>query len=310
MTGRQCRILTAGLLLVALAIAASAFSGCASSAKVNDAPLPDELLERYNRSALQAFENGRFDQAAAFYRKALDRAYIRDDAEAIADALYNLAICLTNQQFYEKALVVVKQAKTEIALRDRDVQVDLLLLEATVRHQLGYPDLAQTITDDILSAGPVAGSLIRSKALYLRGLIAAQSGNPQALREAIASLGNPDQPQLMADRSELEGRLAAAEKNWQAAVDAFDKAAGLRREDLDYGRMIEALALAAEACEQAGRPAHAANRYLRAGTSAALQGEHRQARSWLERAEASAMAAGDQLAAARARAYLENLPAD
>jgi tetratricopeptide (TPR) repeat protein len=295
---------------MAVTIAASAFSGCASSSKVNDAAAHDELLGRYNRSALQAFESGRFDQAAVLYRKALDRAYIRDDFEAIVDAHYNLAICLTNQRAYEEALDAVKQAETELTLRNRGVQFDLLLLEATLHYYLKDADSAHAVTDEVLAADPEAPALIRSKAFYLRGLIAAQRGNAQALREAVASLGEPALTQLMADRYELEGHLAAAEKNWPAAVDAFDHAADLRREDLDYGKMIDTLALSARACEQAGELPQASIRYLRAGISAALQGEHRKARKWLERAETSAVAGGDPLAAGRARDQLEKLPGE
>ena len=164
--------------------------------------------------------------------------------------------------------------------------------------------------DEILAAGPAASPLIRSKAFYPRGLIAVRHGNTQALRGAIASLGEPVLTQLRADRYELEGHLASTEKNWQAAIDAFDTAADLRRRDLDYGKMTEALALSARACEQAGEFSKASSRYLRAGISAALQGEHRRARGWLEQAEASAAAAGDQLAAGRARSHLEKLPRD
>jgi tetratricopeptide (TPR) repeat protein len=310
MTGRHRRIRTAGLLLLALTIAASAFSGCASSSKVNDAPVQDQLLVRYNRSALQAFESGRFEQAAGFYRKALGRAYIRDDLEAIVDAHYNLAICLTNQQAYEEALDAVKQAETELALRNRGVQIDLQLLEATLHYYLKDADSAHAVTAEILAADPEAPAQIRSKTFYLRGLIAAQRGDTQELRETIAFLGEPVLPQLLADRYELEGRLAMAEKSWRTAIGAFDTAADLRREDLDYGKMIEALALAARACERAGDLPQASNRYLRAGISAALQGEHRKARTWLERAERFAVAGGDSLAAGRARQHLEKLPGD
>ena len=101
---------TVGLFLMAVAIAASAFSGCASSTKVGR-PVQDELFERYNRSALQAFERADSSKPPGFTEKQLDRAYIRDDSEAIVDALYNLAICLINLQSYDKALAVIKRGQ-------------------------------------------------------------------------------------------------------------------------------------------------------------------------------------------------------
>ena len=90
-----------------LAIALLVFGGCGSSASVQKSPAIDEDLERFNRAAQQAFDSGRLQQAAAFYRKALDRAYIRDDFRAALDAQYNMAICLINLQSYAQAFEVI-----------------------------------------------------------------------------------------------------------------------------------------------------------------------------------------------------------
>jgi len=296
--------------LTAAAVALAVFGGCASSTKVGDVPARDEYLERYNRAALQAFEKGSWQQAAAYYQKALDRAYVRDDAGAIVDAHFNLAVSLINQRSYPEALRVIRRAKTETAVRGHGIQADFLLLEATVLQAIGDTGAARDIADLILAARPEASPLIRSKTHFLRGVIAAQQGDNDRLREEIASLGQPELPQLRADRYELVGRLAAAEQRWEDAVDAFDNTAALRREDLDYRKMVSALALAAGACEQAGNPLAASNRYLRAGISAALQGDGSEARSWLDRAENLAAAAGDEVAAGQARSYRTRLPSD
>ena len=61
-----------------------------------------------------------------------------------------------------------------------------------------------------------------------------------------------------------------------AAGEAFDKTAEYRRDDFDYSEMVNALALGAWACEQAGKLSDASRRYLRAGRSAAQQGESRE----------------------------------
>jgi tetratricopeptide (TPR) repeat protein len=108
---------------------------------------------------------------------------------------------------------------------------------------------------------------------------------------------------LRADREELVGRLAMAESNWNEAIEAFDSTAEFRRDDFDYNEMVNALALAAWACEQAGKLSEASKRYLRAGRSAARQGENRDALNWLNRAEKLAGEAGDELAAKEARSY-------
>ncbi|MDH3885081.1 MAG: hypothetical protein OET63_12765, partial [Desulfobacterales bacterium] len=114
-------------------------------------------------------------------------------------------------------------------------------------------------------------------------------------------------PRLRADRQELAGHLAMAEQNWGAAVEAFDGAAKLRREALDYRAMVKVLALAGKANEKAGRAKEASIRYLRAGRSAVLQGLFDDARKWLNRAEQIADTAGEAQIVREAQIYLRQL---
>ena len=67
--------------------------------------------------------------------------------------------------------------------------------------------------------------------------------------------------------------------------------------------MVNALALAAWACEQLGELSEASKRYLRAGRSASLQGDNRDALNWLDRAENLAGKAGDETTARQVRSY-------
>jgi tetratricopeptide (TPR) repeat protein len=289
-------------LLIAGAILA--VSGCGSAPPKQEGPAIDEALERFNRAARLAFDKGRLQQAASFYRKALERAYVRDDTAAILDAQYNLAFCLMNLQSYEEALGVVRNADTEIALAGRGLSVDFLLLEATILHRSGNSAKAWKITDKILSTPTQDAAVIQSKTHFLRGLIASKKGDIDQLRAAIAALGQPEHPLLRADRQELVGHLAMAEQNWGAAVEAFDGAAKLRREALDYRAMVKVLALAGKASEKAGRSKEASIRYLRAGRSAVLQGLFDDALKWLNRAEQIADTAGETQIAREARIYL------
>jgi tetratricopeptide (TPR) repeat protein len=293
-----------GLLL---AIAVLVFGGCGSSASVQKGPAIDEELERFNRAAQQAFESGRLQQAVAFYRQALNRAYIRDDFRAVLDAQYNMAICLINLQSYAEAFEVIQQAKTEMVMAANSREPDFLLLEATVLHRRQDSDAAWKITDQILSATPQASSIVQSKTHFLRGLIASQQGNTDRLREAIVSIGQPDLPLLRADRHELLGQLAMAEQNWAEAVNAFEAATDLRRKARDYRGMVKCLALAGKASEKAGDAGEAAVRYLRAGRSAALQGQFDDALNWLKQAEQIAKSAGEEQIVQEARIYLQEL---
>jgi len=293
-----------GLILAAVILTVS---GCGSSPPKQTGPAADADLERFNRAGRLAFDKGRLQQAASFYRKALERAYVRDDTAAILDAQYNLAICLMNLQAYEEALEVVLQADSETVIAGDDRSFDLLFLEATLRYHNRDLDEAWKISEQILSAAPPASSVIQSKTHYLRGLIANHQGDLGQLRAAIASLGQPQQPQLRADRQELAGHLAMAERHWDVAMKAFDSAVRLRRETLDYREMVNVLALAGSAGEKAGRAREASIRYLRAGRSALLQGMFDKARKWLLRAEQTAGTAGDTQIVAESRIYLGQL---
>jgi tetratricopeptide (TPR) repeat protein len=193
------------------AVAILSVSGCGSAPPKQEGPPLDETLERFNRAARLAFDKGRLQQAASFYRKALDRAYVRDDTAAILDAQYNLALCLMNLQSYHDALGVVRNANTEMALAGRGLSVDFLLLEATILLSSGNSAEAWKITDKILSIPAQDASVITSKTHFLRGLIASKQGNIDQLRAAITALGQPEHPLLRADRQELVGHLAMAE---------------------------------------------------------------------------------------------------
>ena len=295
------------LMVLLMAVAMLSLAGCGSSPPKQKGPAIDEDLKRFNRAAQQAFDKGRLEQAASLYRKALERAYIRDDLAATLDAQYNLAFCLMNLQAYEEALGVVQHATSEMVLTGHGNPVDFLLLEATILYRSEDSDGAWKITDQILSTPTPASSVIKSKTHFLRGLIASEQGDLDRLRAAITALGQPKELQLRADRQELLGHLAMAEHNWDAAIEAFNAATKLRLEALDYRGMVKVLALAAKANEKAGRAKEASIRYLRAGRSAVLQGLFDDARRWLNRAEQIANTAGEAQIAREARTYLRQL---
>ena len=292
------------LILVVLLITAG---GCGSSRVVQKGSGVDENLTRLNNSARISYDNGRLEQAANLYRQALNRAYLRDDRMAIVDAQYNLAVCNLGLRSYDKALVWVHQAQNELVRGEESVTTDILLLKATILYRTGKLDDAWQITDQILSPSNQPAEAVESKTHFLRGLIADKRGDTNQLRKEINALNSFSASGLKADLEELNGRLAMAENNWDAAIQAFDSSARRRREKLDYRKMAQALALAAGACDQAGKPSNASKRYFRAGRSAARQGNNQDAIKWLERAEQLAGQAGDESLKQEARAYLKSL---
>jgi tetratricopeptide (TPR) repeat protein len=283
--------------------------GCSSSPTEQSRSGVDEEFERSNRAARMAFDNGRLQQAVGLYNQALERAYVLDDLNAIVDSQYNLAVCLTGLNSYVEALERVNQSKAELARTNQSIPADILLLEATIGYRMGKLDDAWQLTDKILLDPGRLSEAIQSKTHFLRGLIASEWEDINQLRNEIASLGEPSAVGLRADREELMGRLAMAESNWNEAIEAFDNTAEFRQDDFDYSEMVNALALAARACEQAGKLSEAAKRYLRAGRSAARQGENRHALDWLNRAEKLAGEAGDEPTAKQARSYRKWLEA-
>jgi len=293
-----------GLILAATILV---WGGCGSSPQVREKPGADQSLERLNRAARQAFDKGRIEQAASFYRKALERALVRDDAGAIVDAQYNLAVCLMKLNSHAETMQLVRQAEAELTLTDQSKMADLLLLKAVLFYQSAQPDDAWQVTQQILSMTPQTTPVIRGRTHFLRGLIAAERGDVHQLRSEIAALGRPQNPSLRGDLLELQGHLALAEQNWNAAVKAFDEAVMLRRETIDYQAMMKVLALAANACQKAGKTKAASQRYLRAGRSAVLQTDYDAARIWLNQADQLANAAGDDQIAREARLYLKQI---
>jgi tetratricopeptide (TPR) repeat protein len=280
-----------------------ALFGCGSSTPVRTQSSVDEEFERINQVARMAFDNGRLQQAVELYEQALGRAYILDDLNAIVDSKYNLAVCYTGLNDYRQALERVNQAKAELSRANRRIPADITLLEATIQHLLGNLVEAQRLTDQILIESNRASAAVLSKTHFLRGLIANETGDIDQLRDAISYLETPAAIGLRADSEELVGLLSMAEGNWNEAIEAFDQTAEFRREDFDHSGMVNALAQAAQACERAGKWSEASKRYLRAGRSAAQQGQNLDALRWLNRAEQLAAQTGDELTAKQARSY-------
>jgi tetratricopeptide (TPR) repeat protein len=305
MTQRIDRIIRIRLVGLILVTGVLLWGGCGSSPQVREKPGADSNLERFNKAARQAFDKGQIEQAASLYRKVLERALVRDDSVAIFDAQYNLAVCLMKLNSHAEAMQVVRQAEAELALSDQKKLPELLLLKAMLYYKSAELDEAWQVTEQILSMTPKPSTVILGRTHFLRGLIASEREDINQLRDEVAALGNAKNPLLRGDLAELKGHLALAERDWVAAVKAFDEAAVRRRKAIDYQAMRKNLALAAEASERAGEIRGASQRYLRAGRSAAVQGDNDTARLWLLRAEQLAAEVGEDQIAHEARLLLK-----
>jgi hypothetical protein len=247
-------------------------AGCSSPPK---GPPDDAALTRLGHAGDIAFNLEQPAQAAEQYRAALARARARDDAAAIADAGFNLATAQLRSGQPQAALDSAHELQAELARRGKtDPAFELIAATALFR----LNDLAAS---DAAAAG-LAGSAdpaLANAAWFLRGLIADAQANRPGVEKAAGSLTKTADA---ADAAELRARLS---HDPALALHA----ANLRRTELDYRGMARCLALAAQLTPD---PASAADLYLRAGRSAAAQGETADARVWLTAARDQAADTG------------------
>jgi tetratricopeptide (TPR) repeat protein len=302
------RVSHSGALNALLAIAmVICINGCGSTPKNTIEPAVDAEAEGTQRMAQFAFDNGHYGQAASLYRKALAQAYIRNDSIAILDGRYNLALCLMELKQYPQALQLVEQAKADLITSGDRPPSDLLLLEATILFRKDQITNSWNVTETILSTHNEQNPIIHAKTHFLRGLIADRRNDVVALRETISVMGQPENDLLKSDLSELNGRLAMAEKDWSRASWFLDESSRLRKKNRDYRRMAITLSLAAEAAENMEETSVAATRYLQAGRSAALNDDPANARKWLSQAAVLFDEIDNEALAAEARSLLDEM---
>lgn len=268
------------------AVLAIAFlSACAGA----DQPVvQDEQLLRSLRAARTAYLQGQSELAIGLYREARERARERDDQAAIAGILHDLGAAELQKGDAGAALATARSALEEMERRQETGTAPLRLLEAVALYRLGRAPEAAAAARRVTSDDQ-ADPIVRARAIFVEGLIAAQAGDIGTVERSLSQLRVPDQqPELATDRTELTGWRALLAGDLRQARRSFLEAADGRRRALDYRGMGRALAAAGDAAAQDGNIADATDLFLRAGRSAMLRGESAQARAWLGRAEALA----------------------
>ena len=262
-------------LLVSLALAA-----CNGTAPPPAAPV-DERLQQQVQAGQASYSLERGDEAAERYRQALQRAQARDDLTAIGDLGYDLAVAELRANAPDRALATARATREELERRGAAPFPALLLVEAAALYRLGSPAPAETLAN---RARAGADAETAARATFLLGLIADERSDQAGLAAAAAALGSATSAPLQADAAELAARLALRHGDWAHARSEAERAAALRQAVLDYRSLARALALSGEAARLAGENAAAADLYLRAGRSAAVQGDQTAARNWLRQA--------------------------
>lgn len=296
------------ILAVALGVAA-----CGSSSPPPPEPADRELASGRHLARF-AFTRGDPDQAVLLYDRTLDRAYARDDVEAIAEVGYESALALLRAGRPAEAATRARRIREELTRRGERPFPELLLSEAVASYAAGNPVAADVMADATIREvgvvrtddGDVADASVAAvaRAAWVRGMVAADRRDRAGVAQAVANIGEPQALPLQADRAELTGRLRLIDNDAVGALAAFDATADARREAGDYAGLARALGFAGAAAEAAGRPEIAADRYLRAGRSAAQSRLENEAETWLKRAEALAARTGRSDVAEAAREQL------
>ena len=254
---------------------------CGGAAPDTGASPTDEMLQREAHAGQLAFELERNEEAATQYLTALNRAQARDDADAIGDTGYDLAVAELRANAPDKALADARATRIELERRGAKPFPALLLAEATALYRTGAEAEADRAAQRIQqSEDPDAVA----RATFLRGLIADDRGDEVGLAAAADALSGAKMPPFEADSAELAARLALRRGDAARAREEAASAADLRQATLDYRGLARVLAIEGVAAERAGDQTTAADLFLRAGRSAAAQGDRTSARAWLRRA--------------------------
>ncbi|MGZ3340491.1 MAG: tetratricopeptide repeat protein, partial [Reyranella sp.] len=161
---------------VLLSLAALALAACGGSGPVDTGPPPDVKLNQANRAGTQALSVDMPSLAVREYKVALTRAYERDDAGAIADVAYNLALAQMKSGDSKTALATLRDTRAELDRRRVPVPAELYLVEAAAAYRIGDYAGAATAAQQALDR-PVKDPDTVPRAWFIRGLVAAERGD-------------------------------------------------------------------------------------------------------------------------------------
>jgi len=259
-------------------------AACGGSAPVDPGPPPDIKLDQANKAGTQALSMDLPSVAVRQYKVALSRAYERDDAGAIGDVAYNLALAQMKAGDPKAAIATAREARAELDRRRAAVPPELILVQSAAAYRSGDLGAATGAAQEVIERGSKDPDVV-PRAWFIRGLVAADRSDSAGLAQAIAALPPSKQADIEADRQELRGRAALLAGDSTGSLSLFEQSASNRQQALDYRGMARALSLAGDAALRSGRSADAADFFLRAGRSALLQGDRAMATPLLKRAE-------------------------
>lgn len=277
-------------------LAMALLAGCAGPR----AQFSDEDWISHTTTGRGSFERGDYRRGAAAFGRAQERARALDDAEALAVAAVNRAVCLLRTGRAAEALAGVEEALADERVSP-ERRMELQVAGAQAELALGRPDGARERAAWVLKANPPP--VLRAQAvLALAGAELAGLDAPaaeRALAGLSAAVWKTLPAGLQAERAEMEARISAMLESPKQAQQWQDRAVGLWRDAGRLPDMARALAEAGRHARAAGDSAAAGNRFWRAARSLWAQGLRDEAVRVLEEGVACAAEARDEAAGRR-----------
>ena len=255
-----------GLAVLALGLGA----GCAAPR----AQFTDADWVSHSATGRGCYERGDFRRGADAYGRAEQRAQALDDADALAVAAVNRAVCLLAIGQAEPALQGANEALADARVAPGR-QAELQVAAARAEVALGRFAPAQARLAAVLKSNPPPA--LRAQALLAQSAAELALGNPAGAGEILekglsagAWAGLP--PLLRAEHAVRLGEIAAVEKRPAEAAARQDEAAALWKQAGRLPEMARALAEGGRQAQAAGDWAGACDRFYRAARSLWTQG--------------------------------------
>ena len=156
-------------------------SACGGGGPVDTGPPPDIKLDQANKAGTQALSMDLPSVAVRQYKVALSRAYERDDAGAIGDVAYNLALAQMKAGDSKGAVATAREARAELVRRRAAVPPELILVQSAASYRTGDLGAAASAAQEVIDSGAKDPDAVR-RAWFIRGL--GEAGG-------IAAIGRP-----------------------------------------------------------------------------------------------------------------------
>lgn len=267
-----------GSWVVVLSVAWAA--GCASP----KAPFTDADWVSHSTTGRGCYERGDFRRGADAYARAEQRAQALDDADALAVAAVNRAVCLLAEGQAAAALASVQEALADARVsvpRQAELQV------TGARALVALDKLEEAVAQARAALNGKPEALVRAQALLALGAVELSQKNSAAAVKVLSEGMSPKEwsrlpASIRAERVAQLGAGAGLENRWKDARVLQDEAAVLWKKAGRLPEMARALAEAGRMAQGADDLPGACDRYYRAARSLWAQGLQPEASLQLE----------------------------